>query len=84
MSKLPSKICVVEIHWGIILDNEKIFNITSSINKIIKIKDPTNVILEKWKRPNGLNISKISIGIFVRYHHGYIVTLIFGIEYYTP
>ena len=49
----------------IILDNEKIFNITSSINKIIKIKDPTNVILEKWKRPNGLKISKVSISIGV-------------------
>ena len=49
----------------LILDNEKIFNITSSINKIIKIKDPTNVILEKWKRPNGLKISKVSISIGV-------------------
>ena len=49
----------------LILDNEKIFNITSSINKIIKIKDPTNVILEKWKMPNGLKISKVSISIGV-------------------
>ena len=49
----------------LILDNEKIFNITSSINKIIKIKDPTNVILEKWKRPNGLKISKVSISVGV-------------------
>ena len=29
------------------------------------MKDPTNVILEKWKRPNGLNISKVSIPIGV-------------------
>tara|TARA_A100000164_G_scaffold363260_1_gene380071 strand:+ start:576 stop:1826 length:1251 start_codon:yes stop_codon:yes gene_type:complete len=49
----------------LILNNEKIFNITSSINKIIRIKDPTNVILERWKRPNGLKISKVTIPIGV-------------------
>ena len=45
----------------LILDEKKISNITQSIKKIIKFKDPTNIILEKWRRPNGLNISKISI-----------------------
>ena len=45
------------------LNDKKILNITNSIKKIIKLKDPTNIILEKWKRPNGLNISKISIPI---------------------
>ena len=49
----------------LILDEEKISSIINSIKKIIKLKDPTNVILEKWKRPNGLNISKISIPIGV-------------------
>ncbi len=49
----------------LVLDDKKILNITNSIKKIIKLKDPTNVILEKWKRPNGLNISKISIPIGV-------------------
>ena len=39
--------------------------LSSSIKSIIKLKDPTNIILEKWKRPNGLNISKISIPIGV-------------------
>ena len=47
------------------LDDKKISNIINSIKKIIKLKDPTNIILEKWKRPNGLNISKISIPIGV-------------------
>ncbi len=47
------------------LDNKKIFDITNSIKKIIKLKDPTNIVLEKWKRPNGLNISKVSIPIGV-------------------
>ena len=49
----------------LILDDEKISNIINSIKRIIKLKDPTNIILEKWKRPNGLNISKISIPIGV-------------------
>ena len=49
----------------LILDDKKISNIINSIKKIIKLKDPTNVTLEKWKRPNGLNISKISIPIGV-------------------
>jgi glutamate-5-semialdehyde dehydrogenase len=49
----------------LILDDKKISNIVSSVKKIIKLKDPTNIILEKWKRPNGLNISKVSIPIGV-------------------
>ena len=47
------------------LNDQKILNIINSIKKIISLKDPTNVILEKWKRPNGLNISKVSIPIGV-------------------
>ena len=49
----------------LILDDEKILGIISSIKNIIKLKDPTNIVIEKWKRPNGLNISKISIPIGV-------------------
>ena len=49
----------------LLLDDKKILDIVNSINKIIKLKDPTNSILEKWKRPNGLNISKVSIPIGV-------------------
>ena len=47
----------------LILDEKKIFNIIKSVKSIIKLKDPTNIVLEKWKRPNGLKISKISIPI---------------------
>ena len=43
----------------LILNDKKISDIINSIKKIIKLKDPTNIILEKWKRPNGLNISKV-------------------------
>ena len=49
----------------LVLNDQKILNIINSIKKIIKLKDPTNITLEKWKRPNGLNISKISIPIGV-------------------
>ena len=49
----------------LILDDKKITNIINSIKKIVKLKDPTNRVLEKWKRPNGLSISKISIPIGV-------------------
>ena len=47
----------------LILNEKKILDIIKSIKLIIKLKDPTNIILEKWKRPNGLNISKVSIPI---------------------
>ena len=49
----------------LVLNDKKIIAITNSIKKIISLKDPTNVVLEKWKRPNGLVISKISIPIGV-------------------
>ncbi len=49
----------------LILNETKIIEIIRSIKKIIQLKDPTNQILEKWKRPNGLNISKVSIPIGV-------------------
>ena len=47
----------------LILNDKKILNLINSAKKIIKLKDPTNVVLQKWKRPNGLNISKVSIPI---------------------
>ena len=49
----------------LILNEKKILEIINSIKKIIRLKDPTNVVLEKWKQPNGLNISKVSIPIGV-------------------
>ena len=49
----------------LVLDDKKISSIIASIKKIIRLKDPTNRILEKWRRPNGLYISKISIPIGV-------------------
>ncbi len=49
----------------LILNEKKISNIINSIKKIIKLKDPTNNVIEKWKRPNGLVFTKISIPIGV-------------------
>ena len=49
----------------LILNDKKISDIIDSIKKIIKLKDPTNIVLQKWKRPNGLSISKVSISIGV-------------------
>ena len=49
----------------LILNEKKILEIIESIKKIIKLKDPTNQTLEKWKTPNGLYISKVSIPIGV-------------------
>jgi glutamate-5-semialdehyde dehydrogenase len=49
----------------LIIDQKKLNNIKNSIDKIIKLKDPINNILEKWSRPNGLKINKVSIPIGV-------------------
>ena len=47
------------------IDDDKIKGIIRSINQIIKIKDPTNKILDSWKRPNGLVIKKVTVPIGV-------------------
>ena len=47
------------------LDTKKLGAITRSINSISKLKDPTDRILEQWKRPNGLKIKKVSVPIGV-------------------
>jgi len=47
------------------LNNKKISQIISSIEKIIKFKNPIGKTLSSWKRPNGLVIKKISIPIGV-------------------
>ena len=49
----------------LLINETKLKDIQNSIIKIAKLKDPVGNILEKWKRPSGLNISKISIPIGV-------------------
>ena len=47
------------------LNHKKLNIIKNSIKKIIKLKDPIDKKLEKWKRPNGLKINRVSIPIGV-------------------
>ena len=47
------------------LNNEKLNSIIEAIKTVIKLKDPVNYELSKWKRPNGLKIKKVSIPIGV-------------------
>ena len=49
----------------LLLNEKKLNSIRDSVIKISKLKDPVNKTLEKWKRPNGLNISRVSIPIGV-------------------
>ena len=47
------------------INEGKMTSIIKSINQIIKIKDPTNKVLDKWKRPNRLVIKKVTVPIGV-------------------
>ena len=49
----------------LILNEKRIEDIRYSIDKIIKFKNPLNRVLEKWKRPNGLKIRKVTTPIGV-------------------
>ena len=49
----------------LLLNEKKLNSIKDSIIKISKLKDPVHNTLEKWKRPNGLNIRKVTIPIGV-------------------
>ena len=49
----------------LLVNEVKLKGIVSSIKKISKLKDPVNITLEKWSRPNGLNIKRVSIPIGV-------------------
>ena len=47
------------------LSEKKIDEIRNSVIKISKLKDPIDVTLDNWKRPNGLKISRVTIPIGV-------------------
>ena len=49
----------------LLVDKKTILQIINSIKVITKFKDPVNVILERWKRPSGLKISKVTTSIGV-------------------
>ena len=47
------------------INHKKLDYIKKSINRIIKLNDPVDNILEQWNRPNGLKIKRVSIPIGV-------------------
>ena len=47
------------------LNNNKLKSIIDSIKTITSFKDPVNQVIESWKRPNGLKISKVTTSIGV-------------------
>ena len=47
----------------LVLNEKKIEGIRHSINEISKFKNPIGQVLENWKRPNKLNIKKVSTPI---------------------
>ena len=47
------------------LDKKRIYSIIDGLIDISKLEDPLNKVLSKWDRPNGLNISKISVPLGV-------------------
>jgi glutamate-5-semialdehyde dehydrogenase len=47
------------------IGHNELDSIKNSINKITKLKDPVDNTLEKWSRPNGLKIKRVSIPIGV-------------------
>ena len=47
----------------LMLNSKKIDQMIISIKTISKFKDPTNISLSEWVRPNGLKIKKITIPI---------------------
>tara|TARA_B100000767_G_scaffold259040_1_gene268390 strand:+ start:2856 stop:4097 length:1242 start_codon:yes stop_codon:yes gene_type:complete len=49
----------------LILNEKRIEGIRNSINEILKFKNPLNKVLDQWKRPNGLNIKRVTTSIGV-------------------
>ena len=47
------------------LNEKKIEDIVSSIKQISRMKDPVNVVLKKWKRPNGLKMRRVTVPLGV-------------------
>ena len=47
------------------LNEKKIKDIILNIRQISKLKDPVNVTLKKWKRPNGLKMKRVTVPLGV-------------------
>jgi len=49
----------------LVLNDERIEDIRSSINEILKFKSPLNKVLDEWKRPSGLKIKRVTTSMGV-------------------
>ena len=49
----------------LVLDEKRIESISNGLVEISRLEDPVGKIIEKWSRPNGLNIEKISVPLGV-------------------
>ena len=47
------------------LNQKKLEEMQTSIERIIKLRDPINKVIDRWKRPNGLIIKRVSTPIGV-------------------
>ena len=47
------------------LNQKKLNDMKNAVKRIIKLRDPVDKTLEKWNRPNGLKINRVSIPIGV-------------------
>lgn len=47
----------------LMLDEERICKMAEGVREVAKLEDPVGKVLGKWKRPNGLIISKITVPI---------------------
>lgn len=45
----------------LMLNRERILKMADSVTQVAKLSDPIGRVLSKWKRPNGLQISKVSV-----------------------
>lgn len=49
----------------LLLNQERVLKMAKGVREVAALKDPVGKVLGKWKRPNGLRISKITVPIGV-------------------
>ncbi len=49
----------------LLLNESRIIDLSNSLIEIVKLEDPVGKTLEKWERPNGLEITRVSVPLGV-------------------
>ena len=49
----------------LMLDSKRVSHMANAVNQVAKLKDPVGQVLKTWKRPNGLQISKVTVPLGV-------------------